>query len=490
LFLSTAELADNVYKSANTLNYIPKRKTSPYIQVNLQRTSAVSIIIPKYSTWTLGSLNLTNMDDISITTDSVYSVRLYEGTIETETFTADGSDFQTFELAEREDIDNEFIFVYVDEPDGAGGYIISTDEWENINKKNLATGSKGYYIHYFESMYIKFDDGNLFEIPEDDDRVRIIYLKTNGDTYNGSTGTVTLTDTGVANREHLSATPTTTLRNGADEESINAIKTRAPQFYTTQNRAVTENDYNILLTTYGQYDTLHSGIIWGGEKEFVDGDGDVQESGATLDLGRIYISALKSDYAWLDATEQNDLETFMENYKMITLFFTHMYPTILNIKPTVNIKYLSNIDLDLTSVEDQINAYLTARDGFEKSFYLSDLIRFVDNLSDVVYTTVTYATTVSVYNEDHKVIRLNGEITPNSISGTINGHLLVDDGATHLTWNSTTVGSVNYSTGFITLDQDFGVSEYEFGFTYVDTSNISLEREMFMKHNNITLGIL
>jgi hypothetical protein len=167
-----------------------------------------------------------------------------------------------------------------------------------------------------------------------------------------------------------------------------------------------------------------------------------------------------------------------------------MYPTILNIKPTVDIKYLTNINLNLTSVEEQINEYLTAQDGFEKSFYLSDLVRFVDNLSDVVYTTITYVTTVTVYNEAHKVIRLNGEVTPNSISTVINGHLLEDDGATHLTWNSMTVGSINYTTGFITLDQDFGVSEYEFGFTYADTSNIVLEREMFMKHNNITLGIL
>lgn len=490
LFMNTAELEDNVYKIANTLNYIPKRKSAAYIEVQLQRTEAVTIVIPKYSTWTLGSLNLTNLDDITINDGSIYAVRLYEGTMETETFVSDGTDFQTYDLSEREDIDDENIFVYVDEPDGAGGYIVSTVEWENINTEPIDVGGKGYYIHYFDVMKIKFDNGNLYEKPGVDDRVRVIYLKTSGSTVNGSTGTITLTDTSVANRDKMTATPTTTLKNGTDEESVDAIKTRAPQYYTTLNRAITESDYNILLKKYPSYDTFHSGIIWGGEKEYVDQNGLLQETTPTKDLGHIYISALKSDYAHLDSTEQSDLEAYLEKFKIITLFFEYMYPSIVNVTPTVSISYESTLDLDLTSVEDQINEYLAAKDGFGKSFYLSDLVRFVDDLSDVVYTTVTYATSVTVYNETHKVVRLGNAVTPSSIGGMINGFAISDDGAGNLTWNATGVGIINYSTGFITLDQDFGVSSYDITFTYADQSNLSFEKETFLKHGDITLNIL
>lgn len=490
LFLETAELEDNVYKIANTLNYIPRRKSSAYIEVNIQRTSAVSIIIPKYSTWTLGSLNLTNLDDITINNDDVYSIRLYEGTIETETFVSDGTDFQTYELSYRENIDNENLYVYVDEPDGLGGYIVSTVEWENINKENIAAGEKGYYIHYFEKMNIKFDDGNLYEKPTEDSRIRIVYLYTNGSTVNGSTGNIELTDTNVLNYTELSATPTTILKNGTDEESTEGIKLRAPQYYTTQNRAITKNDYNVLLKAYSKYDTFHSGIIWGGEEEYVDQSNLLQESTPTKDLGHIYISALKSDYGYLDTTEQADLIDYLENYKIITLFLKYMHPSIINIIPTVNINYESNLDLDLNSIENEINEYNTSKDGFEKNFYLSDLIRFVDNLSDVVYTTITYTTSVTVYNETHKVIRLDNAVEANSIGGTINGFAISDDGAGNLEWNSITVGEINYSTGFITLDQDFGVTTYDITFTYSDQSNLSFDRETFLKHNDITLNTL
>lgn len=490
LFLSTAEIEDNVYKIANTLNYIPKRKSSAYIEVNLQRTSAVTIVIPKYSEWTLGSYSLTNLEDITINTGSVYSVRLYEGTVETENFVSDGTDFQTYALSEREDIDNDNIFVYEDEADGVGGYIVSTDEWENINKNNLSTGEKGYYIHYFDVMNIKFDNGNLFQKPTEDNRIRIIYLKSGGLAVNGSTGTITCSDINVANRTEMTVTPTTTLKNGTDEETIESIKERAPQFYTTQNRAVTETDYNVLLKTYSSYDIFHSGIIWGGEKEYIDQNNLQQETTQTKDLGHVYISALKTDYTHLDSNEQTDLLTFLERFKIITLFYKYMYPSIVNIIPTINIKYLSNLDLDLVGIESQINTYLTATDGFEKSFYLSDLIRFVDNLSDVVYCTITYTTSVTVYNETHKVIRLGQAVDASSISGTINGHAITDDGIGGLDWNSISVGTINYTTGFITLDQDFGVTSYDIVFDFTDQSNLTFEKEMFLKHNNITLNIL
>ena len=490
LFMSTAELDDNVYKIANTLNYIPRRKSAAYVEVQLQRTEAVTIIIPKYSTWTLGSLSLTNLDDITINDGSVYAVRLYEGTVEMETFESDGSDFQTYDLAEREDIDDEQLHVYVDDPDGIGGYIVSTVEWENINTEPIDVGGKGYYIHYFDVMKIKFDNGNLYEKPAVDSRVRVIYLKTSGSTVNGSTGTITLTDTAVANRDKMTVALTSTLKNGTDEESVEGIKLRAPQFYTTLNRAITEADYNILIKRYPDYDIFYDAIVWGGEQEYLDQNGLMQETTVTKDLGHIYVSALMSNYDHLDTTEQSDLLAYLEKFKIITLFLKFMYPSVINLTPTVDIKYASTLDLDLTSVEDQINEHLAENNGFGKTFYLSEIVGFVDDLSDVVYTTVDYATTVSVVNETHKVVRLGNAVTAGSITGTVNGHAISDDGAGNIEWNSTTVGNINYATGFVTLDQDFGVTTYEFGFTYADKSNLAFDRETFLKHGDITLGIL
>lgn len=490
LFLNTAEIDDNVYKGANTLNYIPKRKSAAYIDVTLQRNASVNVIIPKYSIWNMGSLYLTNIEDITISDDAVHSIRLYEGIVVTETFTSDGTAFQEYELSNRENIDDNNFYVYVDSPDGLGGYITSTTRWVNANTEGFNTGDNAFFIQYFEQMSIKFDDGNLFVIPQEDDRVRVIYLNTNGATANGSSGTILMNDPGATNGGNLDIVATSTLRNGVDEEDIESIKLRAPQFYTTQNRAVTERDYNILFQKYSYYDTFHSGIIWGGEKEYIDQDSELQELTQIKDLGHIYISAIKSDYSYLDSGEIDDITEYLTKFKIITLFFTFLHPVFINIKPVINIKYDSVLDLDLTSIEDQINTFLQSNDGFKKNFYLSDVVRYVDSLNDIIYCIVDYDTSVTVYNETHKVIRLMHEIVPGTVTGTVGGFTLEDDGLGGMEWDGSNVGDINYSTGFITLDQDFGVTSYELDFEYVNQNALNFEKESFLKHADITLNTI
>jgi len=491
-FPATAELKDNIYKIANTLNYIPKRKVSANISIALERTSAVSIIIPKYSEWNLGALTLVNLDDISINDDLVHNVLLYEGTPEEETFISDGTDFQTYELVEREDIENDNFLVYVDPTDGAGGWTPSTIAWENINKEPVEIGGNGFYIHYFEKMNIKFDSGDRFEKPQEDDKIRVVYIKTTGLEANGASGTITITDPDAINADQMTITPSGSLANGSDEETIDSIKLNAPQFYTTQNRAVTEKDYNILFRLYSYYDSFHSGIVWGGEKEIIDADNDIQESTAInkKDLGHIYFSAIKSDLDYLSTVEKDAIETYFTKKKIITLFFKHLDPTFIKIVSTVNVKYQSNVTIDTASIESSINTFLQNNNGFDKVFYLSDLIRFIDALDDIVYTTVSLTSSCLVKNESHKVVRLNGAITASSISGVIDGLTITDDGAGNLVHNSINVGTINYTTGFLTIDGTFTDNVYTLNFEYVDTSNITVEKESFLQHEDIIINSL
>ena len=488
LFPPTAQIKDNVYKHANTLNYIPKRKSASYVDVTLQRTSIVNIVIPKYSTWSLGGLNLTNLEDIIINDSFVKNVRLYEGIIETEFFYSNGSTNQEYELIEREAIDNDNLFIYVDDPDGLGGYVTSTDRWVCANFEDFNIADKAYYIQYFEKLKIQFDDGNLFKTPTVDQRIRVIYLKTNGAIVNGSSGIVTLISD-ILNGSELSITAVGGLKNGINEESIESIKKRAPLFYTTQNRAITENDYNILLTKYSKYDSFHSCIAWGGEKEYIDQNGKLLEITINKDVGHIYFSALKDDYTYLDQSEIDDLLFFMNKYKIITLFLKFMHPTFINIMSNVTVRYNSVLDLNLTSIETQINDFLKSNDGYKKHFYLSDVVRFVDNLQDIVYCVVDYSTSVTVYNEYHKVIRLQHSVVPGSINGIINSHNITDNGSV-LRWNSIDVGEINYATGFITLNHDFGVESYNFNFEYVNKNALTFEKETFLKHSNITFNTI
>lgn len=490
--LKNAQITTNIYKLANMLNYTIKRKSAPYIDITVQRNDTVTIIIPKYSTWTMGSLTLVNLEDITINDGSVYSVRLYEGTVDEELFDSDGSEFQIFELEESIKVDNDILYVYVDNPDGSGGYILNTTPWINANTEPFNTDDNAYYIELFEGLNIKFDNGNLFNIPGIGDRVRINYLNTNGTLYNGATGTITLTDTDVANRDKIDITNNDVLKNGTDEEDADAIKLRAPLFYTTQNRAITEDDYNILIKKWSKYDILDSAIIWGGEKEFIDNSGNIIHSSLLKDLGHVYISALKSDYDYLSSSEITELETFLTKYKIITLFFEFLDPVFIQITPTINIKYGTKVGFNITDVETQINTHLATLNSYDTSFYLSNLINYVDDIDNITYNYITYTTRFKAKHQDHKVIRLNNAITAGSITGTINGFTMTDDGAGVLNWNGNPVGSVDYTDGFIVLDSTFGglttSSTYTIQFTYSDIQKITLEKESFLYFNSIILN--
>jgi len=576
LTLANAELDLQIKKLSNMLNYLPNRKSAPFISVDLQ-TDTFPITIPAFSTWSLGSLVLANIDAITLSDANTQTVNLYEGVPTTEYFVSDGTDFQEYELDYDANIDNTYFEVYVDTPDGGGGYTEDTTPWINVNTGQFELQENSYYLKYFEKLIVKFDNGNLFSIPTLDQRVRVEYLYTNGTTYNNSSGTVLLTQTGITNSEHLNITRTlntvsltlasstgftvggditgdgdngndgegiitaisgdivtvsittgdfivdngvdnanpyvsdaTTistiienrdiLSSGTDEETNEEIKARAPLFYTTQNRGVTEDDYNIIIQKWSQYATLDSAVAWGGEKEFIDGSDQIIESPETTrDLGYIYVTALGSDLDYIDTigttTNWELLETHLEKYKFLAIFFKFLDPTFVNVTPTVNVAYQNLVGVNV-DVETTINTYLDTLQGFNKTFYLQALNSYIQELANVEYHTTTYTTSYTARHEDYKVVRLNGAIDANSIASTatINGFTLADDGAGNMTWNSGTVGSVNYTTGFIIIDDSLGGlaegTAYEVDFDYTDQNTFSLEKESYLMFEDITYNLL
>jgi len=576
LTLANAELDLQIKKLSNMLNYLPNRKSAPFISVDLQ-TDTFPIVIPAFSTWSLGSLVLSNVEAITLSDANTQTVNLYEGVPTTEYFVSDGTDFQEYELDYDSNIDNTYFEVYVDTPDGSGGYTEDTTPWINVNTGQFELQENSYYLKYFEKLIVKFDNGNLFSIPTLDQRVRVEYLYTNGTTYNNSSGTVLLTETGITNSEHLNiertlntvsltlasstgftvggditgdsdngndgvgiitaisgnivttsittgdfvvdngvdnvnpyvsdeTTITTIVENrdllssGTDEETNEEIKARAPLFYTTQNRGVTEDDYNIIVQKWSQYATLDSAVVWGGEKEFIDGSNQIIESPETTrDLGYIYVTALGSDLDYIDTigttTNWELLEAHLEKYKFLAIFFKFLDPTFITVKPTVNVEYQALVGVSV-DIETTINTYLNTLQGFNNTFYLQELNAYIQELANVEYHTTTYTTSYTARHEDYKVVRLNGAIDANSIASpaTINGFTLADDGAGNMTWNSGTVGSVNYTTGFIIIDSSLGGlaegTAYEVDFDYADQNTFSLEKESYLMFEDIIYNLL
>ena len=488
--------------------------TIQFDEVRLTRN--ISVAINKYSKFLMGSLNLTNFEDIIISDNEIHAIRLYEGDVTQQNFIATGGNFQEYTLTYRDEVDTNELNIFVDSPDGVGGFTPSTTEWINVNTETFELNDPGYYINHFEDLIIKFGDSQRFQIPSVNDQVRVIYVKTQGAAVNGDTSSVITIDTSVPNNDEVTIVVGGTLMNGTDEEDIESIRQNAPLYYTTQNRAVTQEDHNILVKKYPQYDTFFDAYLWGGELEYVEetlvGAAYVKrlvEFWATrdfpyIDVGHVYCTALKDDFSYLDQTEIDDMIAFMDITKIVAIFYRFLQPQIVHFAPTVNIKHESVLNLDTEDIADQIDEYLDDNlEGFNKTFHLSNLIKFVDDLDEVVETSITYTSRVTVKDSGYVAVRLWNPIVPGSISGTVGGFALTDDGAGKLMWNAQQVGTVSYignaldsrTGGYLIINQDdyvsFGLaadSTYDLSFTYADLRSVELNRESFMLFDDIILN--
>lgn len=513
------------FTATNALTYFTIGAQDDVIGENVQfdelrLTRNLSITIDKYSKFIMGSLNLTNFEDIIINDNEVHLIRLYEGEVIQQDWISDGTLFQEYVLDYRDEIDNDELNVFVDAPDGFGGFILGTTPWISVKTETFEINDPGYYIRHFEDLKIGFDDGQRFLIPAVNERVRVIYIKTQGASVNGDAAVITI-DPSVTFYDELTVGRLGVLENGVDEEDLDAIRANAPLYYTTQNRAVTAGDHNVLVKKYSKFDTFFDAFLWGGELEFVE---EVAVTPPTIpatfykrlvefwptkefpyvDVGHVYCTALKDDFDYLDDTEIDDLLDFLNITKIVAIFYRFLHPQIVHIFPTVNIKHESVLNLDTVAIANQIDTWLNDNlEGFNKVFHLSNLIKFVDSIDEVIETAITYTTRVTVKDTGYVAVRLWNEIVPSSINGTVGGFALTDDGAGGIWWNGSQVGTISYTGdptlgktgGFMIINQDDNVSfglpagaTYDINFEYAEIRTVELNRESFMRFDPIILN--
>jgi hypothetical protein len=477
-------------------------------------TRNLSITINKFSKFTMGSLNLTNFEDIIINDNEIHQVRLYEGDVIEQIWVASGGNFQEYTLDYRDEVDNDALNIFVDSPDGLGDFVSSTTPWINVNTETFELNDAGFYINHFEDFTIKFGDSQRFQVPLVNDRIRIIYVKTAGDEVNGNVATISIAET-VTYHDELTTAVSGILQNGTAQESIDSIRQNAPLFYTTQNRAVTQDDHNILIKRYSKYEAFFDAFLWGGELEYVeevlDGAAYVRrlveywptKEYPYIDVGHVYCTAINEDFSYLDDTEISDIIDFLNITKNVAIFYRFLQPQIIHISPTVNVTHGSILNLSTESIANQIDTYLnTYQEGFNKVFHLSNLIKYVDAINEVIDTSITFTSRVTVKDAGYVAVRLWNEIVPGSVSGLINGSMLTDSAGV-LLWDGNIVGSISYTGdvlsgrtgGHLIINQDdnvsFGLaadSTYDLNFTYASNRTVELNRESFMKFDPIVLN--
>jgi len=322
---------------------------------------------------------------------------------------------------------------------------------------------------------VYFGDGVLGKAIADGNIVILDYINCNRDGPNGASS-FTLSGT-IGGFSSATVTTDSNASGGTGLESISSIKYNAPRDYTAQDRAVTAEDYKVLVKTL--YANAQSVQVYGGE------------DAATPDYGKVYISIKAKSGSNLTVATKESIVTSLKKYAVASITPVIIDPETTYITVVVNFKYNSGITTkDVTTLQTNVLSKIATYNNdtledFTGMFRYSQLVEDINNADTSILSNITtlkmYKYITPTLNSAVKyTLNFNNALyNPHSghnasgggiISSTgfkinddssANEHFLDDDGAGNLrvyylsgttrVYTDSTYGTVNYTTGEVVL---------------------------------------
>jgi len=363
-FLTSASLRDNIVKIAKQLGYTPKSVTSSnaYVKLKVDFSSVAAIdqrLVPKFLTLRKGNcfiasnpenrnetFQFATLEDVVtpvvnnicyLTNAGLDQLKITEGIYLTFNYTVDKTIPNQKFIIPTANVDIETIKVKVRENS------LSSDTETFVKVENIldvTAQDKVFFVQEVDdSRYeLIFGDGVLGKELQDRQIVEITYLTSLGSSANNIKNFVFSGEIYDENLNRVLTGVTTTVVTGSeggdDIEDEDLIKRNAPQFYASQNRAVTLNDYKII--TQKLYSAIADIIVYGGESE------DPPE------YGRVKI-AIKPKYSdVLSNSTKRDILTKLKKYTVASVTPVIVDPSIVEVLVRSKVYYRTT-DTNLTT---------------------------------------------------------------------------------------------------------------------------------------------
>jgi hypothetical protein len=489
LFLDSAQIRKNVVSRAKDLGFVPatEKCAAAIVDIAINNVRNVDGSYPTVSEMQLerGSIFETNFDGINYnfvvpntvkpsqngSTYNYASVDLVQGTYATDQFIFDSQTMNPKFVLSNSRIDKSKLQISVNSDGIASSYTEATDV------SDIKTTSEVYYTQENEDGFVEiyFGDGTLGAALKDGDVITATYIIV--DTVHCN-GIKTFSQISAVNGyTHSTITTTSNAQGGTEKEDIDSIKFKATKFYTSQNRLVTLNDYKAKVKEY--YPNADAVAVWGGE------DNDPPQYGKVF----LAIKPLNSDY--LSGSEKSAIKSRLNALNMLTVRPEIVDAEIIKILLSTTFKYnerattLSSGELE-TVVSNAISKFDTTNlTNFDSVFRHSNLVNAIDESNSAILSNTTnvrlskkmevrpgqllgYINTFGngFYNPTAGYNADNGGITTTtgfySLGDATNIHYFDDDGkgtlreyylsgSTRIYTNST-AGTIDYSTGLITIN--------------------------------------
>lgn len=280
-FLDSASKRSSVVSKAKELGYVPRSARCPtavvkVVMINNQVNAPAQIEIPANAKFTANNSNGTYIfysqeSHIATKQGNQYifdNINIKEGDLLTNTFIADGIG-NAFEIPNA-GLDTSTLKVLVQDSQSSSTYTVFTASNTLINVDGDSTV---YFLHETSDgkYQIEFGNGVVGKQLVAGNVITCTYLVPHQTEANDSRAfQFSETINGDTDAFVVTLTPA---YGGSDPESLESIKWNAPRMYTAQNRCVTLDDYSSVIKSL--YPDARSINVWGGEQNTPPSYGDV-----------------------------------------------------------------------------------------------------------------------------------------------------------------------------------------------------------------------
>ena len=483
VYLDSADIRNNIVSLAKMIGYTPSSPKAPMASIDIKVNNATGTNI----TMNKGTIFTTSVDnvsyqyvtnsDITITPSSgVYNfsgVPIYEGSLVTFKYTVDSTDVDQKFTLPNANIDTTTLLVKVQNSSSdtttntyslAGGY------------NNVTATSKVYFIQESQDgkFEVYFGDGINGIALSDGNIVILEYIVTNKDLSNNASS-FTLSGT-IGGFSDVTITTVSNSQGGSDSETDESIRHNAPLQYAAQDRAVTTTDYETLVQSI--YPNALSVSAWGGEDD------------ETPRYGIVKIGVKAASGSTLTETTKQSIIDSLKPYNVASVAPQIVDPETTSVLLTSTVKYntgttTKSSDTLKSEIATAVTNYNTnILQKFDSVYRHSKLTGLIDAVDTSILSNITtikirkeFTPTLAASNK-YDIYFRNSLFNPHSGHNSASGGILTstgfkvtgsdleqfldDDGNGNVrryylasgirTYSNETQGTINYTTGQITLN--------------------------------------
>lgn len=395
-FLDSAQLRQNVVSRAKLLGYTPNSIVAPSCVLTLTFNASINNNQASY-TLEAGKKITTKIDDKTytfITLDDYVAnlqnnryifenVRFHQGVIKESRFIVretSGKNQKYLLKDKTADISSLKVKVYKNENSSDFDIYSKFSSFSNIDADTNIYFISENHDSYYE---VEFGNGIYGSKPSSLNIVELEYISTQGPATNGA-AQFTWADSDAP----ISIAVTSRATGGADKEGIESIRFNAPLTYTSQERAVTVDDYQALIKR--DFPLAESVSVWGGQ------DNEPPR------YGTVFVSVKpQSDVLGDTLTDdkKQELKDLLSSKNVASTQVEIVDPTFTFVRFNIFFKYNTNqTDLSQSNLESKVRDLIESYNddflsNFNTAFRYSNFLNAIDSadksiISSVVRTTI------------------------------------------------------------------------------------------------------